>query len=323
MSQYMAVPKNTEGILGKVLYYSVSNILIDREVFQQIGRSFGLLKTKPARESPNEAFSKATTALHERVEVKSGDSVIVYRIYCRKNKRALKNTISCELVKEEMGESTNKYKKLMNIEFDKTTENISFCNKEYDCDIDLDGFCDKALRLYQLYRTCYNSSHVETVLESLLEKMQANKISIRGRILFVPKQHLGLVSLFEDFVSAIAAKNINVDAVTSNSMFVVDDEKQRLKMKEEFYANYKRDISEYKTRIQTFIQNGGNSKVVIDRWIQRIADLKAKKALYEDVLRQQLNDMEDDFEVLNVQAQELKIRSGAGSLDPKQLKLAA
>jgi hypothetical protein len=232
LNDYIAVQKNTEGILGKMMYYSVSNILIDREEFQRIGRDFGLPKIKPARESPSDAFSKATSALYERIVVNNGNSATAYRIYCRKNMKTAKDSVSCELVKEEMCESTNHYKKLMNIEFDKSTENIRFCNKEYDCDIDLDTFCDKMLRLYQLYRTCYNSTHVETVLESLLESMQANKISIRGRIFFVPKQNLNWVSLFEDFIGAISAKNSNIGNATCNSMFVVDDEKQRLKMKE-------------------------------------------------------------------------------------------
>jgi Arc/MetJ family transcription regulator len=318
-NDYIAVQKDTEGVLGKILYYSVSNILIDRDEFQQIGRDFGLAKTKPARESASDAFSKATTALYDRVTVKCGNTAAAYRIYCRTNKRTAKDTVSRELVKEEVCESTNSYKKLMNIEFDKAGENIRFCNKEYDYDIELDKYCDETLRLYQLYRTCYNSTHVETVLESLLNTMQANKISIRGRIFFVPKQNLGLVSLFEDYVSAIAAKNNNVGDVICNSMFVVDDGKQRLKMKEEFYTNYKRDIEQYQERIRNFIANGGNSKAVIERWIKRIDDLKAKKSAYEDILKQELDDLNDDFEILNVQAQELIIRSGMY----RQLSLAA
>jgi len=319
LNDYIAVTQDTEGILGKILYYSVSNILIDRVEFQRIGSDFGLAKTKPARESAADAFSKATTALYERVTVKNGSTPTIFRVYCRNNKRTAKDSVSRELVKEEPCESTNSYTKLMNIEFDKANETISFRNKEYDCDIDVDKYADETLRLYGLYRTCYNSSHVETVLEDLLHSMQANKISIRGRIFFVPKQNLGLVSLFEDYISAIASKNSNVGDVICNSMFVVDDEKQRLKMKEEFYANYKRDIEEYQERIQNFIANGGTSEAVIARWLKRIGDLKEKKAAYEDILRQELNDLEGDFDVLNVQAQELAIRSGSF----QQIKLAA
>ena len=71
----------------------------------------------------------------------------------------------------------------------------------------------------------------------------------------------------------------------SNSMFVVDDEKQRKKMTEEFYANYKRDNEFYQKRIQNFIENGCDSKTVIDRWLKKVSDLQKKKALYEDVLK--------------------------------------
>jgi hypothetical protein len=136
LNDYMAVTQDTEGVLGKILYYSVSNILIDRDEFQQIGKDFGLSKVKPARESPSDAFSKATTALYERITVKNGSTPTVYRIYCRNNKRTEKGIVSRELVKEEPGESTNVYTKLMNIEFDKTTETISFFNKAYDYDVD-------------------------------------------------------------------------------------------------------------------------------------------------------------------------------------------
>ena len=63
-------------------------------------------------------------------------------------------------------------------------------------------------------------------------------------------------------------------------MFVVDDEKQRMKMTVEFYANYKRDIEFYQKRIQNFIENGCDSKTVIDRWLKKVSDLQKKKALY-------------------------------------------
>ena len=68
-------------------------------------------------------------------------------------------------------------------------------------------------------------------------------------------------------------------------MFVVDDEKQRKKMTEEFYANYKRDNEFYQKRIQNLIENGCDSKTVIDRWLKKVSDLQKKKALYEDVLK--------------------------------------
>ena len=51
MENFIAVQDKTEGIIGKFLYYSTSNILIKRDKFIEIGQSFGLPKFKPAKES--------------------------------------------------------------------------------------------------------------------------------------------------------------------------------------------------------------------------------------------------------------------------------
>ena len=48
MENFIAVQDKTEGIIGKFLYYSTSNILIKRDKFIEIGQSFGLPKFKPA-----------------------------------------------------------------------------------------------------------------------------------------------------------------------------------------------------------------------------------------------------------------------------------
>lgn len=84
------------------------------------------------------------------------------------------------------------------------------------------------------------------------------------------------------------------------------------KITEEFYANYKRDIEFYQKRIQNFIENGCDSKTVIDRWLKKVSDLQKKKALYEDVLKQQLDALNSDYTVLQMQSQELLVRSNGG-----------
>lgn len=80
--------------------------------------------------------------------------------------------------------------------------------------------------------------------------MQANDISIKGNLFFIPKQYLSLLNLLEDYIEAISKENLSNSMVHSNSMFVVDDERQRQKMTAEFYANYKRDIEFYQDRIR-------------------------------------------------------------------------
>ena len=67
----MAVNQETEGIIGKFFYYSTSSILIPKLKFIEIGRAYGLPKFKPAKESKASAYRCATTAVKDRVTVKS------------------------------------------------------------------------------------------------------------------------------------------------------------------------------------------------------------------------------------------------------------
>ncbi len=150
--------------------------------------------------------------------------------------------------------------------------------------------------------------------------MQANDISIKGNLFFIPKQYLSLLNLLEDYIEAISKENLSNSMVHSNSMFVVDDERQRQKMTGEFYANYKKDIEFYQDRIQHFIDSGCESQAVIQRWLQKINALQMKKKTYEEILQRQLDDLNSDYAMLQMQGHELAVRNVKGQA---QIKLAA
>ena len=97
-------------------------------------------------------------------------------------------------------------------------------------------------------------------------------------------------------------------------MNLVDSECQHKNMAEEFYNNYKRDIELYQKSIQKFIDSGGTSPTVIERWIKKINALNQKKSTYEDILRQRLNNLDKDYSLLKMQAQELIIRNNKSQL---------
>ena len=314
MENFIAVQEKTDGIIGKFLYYSTSNILIERSKFIEIGQSFGLPKYKPAKDTKSGIYRTATIAIKDRIQVKDGNGTQVYRIYCRDNKKEDTTHIYRELVKETMNSRTNEYKKLANIIFDKETETIYCDNKVYDVDVNVQEYCRRAMELYERLCTCYTTDHVESVIQDQLDRMQANKISIHGNLYFIPNPYLPLLNILEDYIDAISKHNLNDGLVMSNSMFVVDDERQRQKMTEEFYANYKRDIEFYQQRVQHFIDSGCDSKAVIGRWIQKIQDLQQKKKIYEDVLKRQLDALNSDYAMLQMQSEELRIRNIHGQI---------
>ena len=318
MDNLMIVPENTSEIIGKFFYYSLANILIPKEQFIRVGMDFGLPKFKPAKESKAGAYRNATTALKERVEVKGSTGTQVYRIYCRDNKREDAAHIYRELVKETLNARTNEYKKLANIVFDKGTETMFSESEAYDPDVDVQEYCRRALTLYERYCTCYTLDHVDSVIQDQLDRLQANKISIHGNLYFIPNPYLPKLNLLEDYIDAIGQYNLGGGLVMSNSMFVVDDGRQRQKMTEEFYVNYKRDIEQYQERIQHFIDTGCTSQAVISRWLLKIEALQQKKKTYEEVLKQKLNDLNSDYAMLQMQSEELRVRSVQG-----QMKMAA
>jgi len=315
MSNFIGVTNQTEGILGKFLYYSLSNVLIDKADFCRTGETFGLAKVKPSRESASDAFRNATTAVTDRIVAQGYGSTQIFRVYFRDNQRTEKDQISRELVKETLGETTNMYRKLANIFLDKNTEHVRFENVGWDPQMDVDKYCARAAELFDLYKSCYTRAHVDSVVESLLEQMQASKISVHGKLYFVPKTHTQLVDLLEDYFAELNRLNQNEGEILVNSMFVVDDAKQREKMTQEFYANFRKEIEFYQDRVQHFIATKCQSQTVIDRWRLKIQALEDKKRTYEDVLRQELGALDDDFAVLKLQSQELTVQGNQLRMD--------
>ena len=60
-------------------------------------------------------------------------------------------------------------KKLANIAFKRETEEMFYDNTEYDPDIDAAQYCEQALTLFERFKSCYNSDHVDSVVQLLLE----------------------------------------------------------------------------------------------------------------------------------------------------------
>ena len=308
MEDLMAVPGNSTGMIGKMFYYSIANLLVRRERFISIGQDFGFPKVRPAKDSLSGAYRCATSALKDRVTVRDAAGTHIYKIYCRENKQEDAAVICRELVKETLNSKTNSYTKLANILFDREREDMYYDDLQYDPDVDVQSYCEKSLTLFDRFRSCYTSDHVDSIIKDQLDRMQAVKISIHGNLYFIPRPFLSQLSILEDYISVVKSANLNESLVTCNSMYVAGEEEQREKMAEEFYANFRRDVEAYQEKIQQFLDKGGTSQAAMDRWQERIALLLQKKQSYEEVLRRQLDALDDDYAFLEMQAQELKLR---------------
>ena len=116
--QFAAVRGDSSDVLGKILYYSLSSILVERADLERICMETGFPNTASSHVRIVDAFRSATGDIYDRKAEMLDGTARIFKIYCRDN-RGDKATVSRELVKETLNQQTNHYEKLANISYDK------------------------------------------------------------------------------------------------------------------------------------------------------------------------------------------------------------
>ena len=296
-------------MLGKFLYFSLANLLVEKEALSDLCKSLGIPYSGGTRLSVSDAFRSATGDIKERKPVTRMGETHIYLAYCRDNKHT-GNILSRELIKETLNQQTNRYEKLANISFDKRSRLFSYDNLVYDSEVDAAKYCRRAEELFELYQTCANRKQIETICLNYIRGLEATKLSVNGYLFFVPRHSMERVGVFEDFLSQASSLSRVESSFTANSIYVIDDARQRDKMTEEFYSAVKKEIAEYQERADYFIKSECQSPSVMERWVAKIRALESKKLHYEQVLRRELDGLDDEFSALKLLAQELQVRIG-------------
>jgi len=299
-----------EHMLGKFLYFTLANLLVEKEALSKLCNELGIAYTGGKRLTVADAFRSATGDIQERYPVTSMGETHIYLAYCRDNKRT-GDILSRELVKETLNQKTNHYEKLANISFDKRDGVFRCENLAPDDMVDVLGCCRRAEELFELYQLCANRKQIETICTNFLRELDATKLSVTGHMYFVPRMYMEKGNLFEDFINLLGGLNKNRKPLTVNSFYIIDDEKQRGKMTEEFYAAVKKEIAAYQERCDYLIKSGSQSPAVMDRWVLKVKGLEEKKQHYEKVLQRELDGLDDEFGTLKFLAQELQVRANS------------
>lgn len=294
-------------MLGKFLYFSLSNILVEKEPLIQLCDQLDIPYAGGKRVSVSDAFRSATGDIKDRLVVSDNGERRIYAVYCRDNERA-SDLLSRELVKETLNEQTNRYEKLANIYFDRRDQRFGYENICYDADVDAAAYCLRAEELFELYQRCANRRQIETICQAYLRSLEATKVSSTGYLYFVPRQYMEKVDVFESFLEQLSELNRNDSALAVNSFYIIDDAKQRDKMTEEFYSAVKKEIALYQEKADYLIQSDSRSPSIMERWINKISNLEQKKRHYEEILRRELDGLDDEFESLKFLSQELSLR---------------
>lgn len=311
MDQFIGAAKGDERqMLGKFLYFSLANLLVDREELSNLCESVGIPYAGCNRLSVGDAFRSATGDIRERVPVMENGETNIYLAYCRDNKHTA-DIFSRELVKETLNRHTNQYEKLANISYNKADGVFRCDNMVCDDAVDVPGCCRRAEELFELYQCCANRRQIETICGNFLRSLEATKLSVTGHMYFVPRTYMEQVDIFEDFITLLSGLNKKATPLVVNSFYIIDDAKQREKMTEEFYLAVKKEIAAYQEKCDYLIKSGSQSAAVMDRWVLKVRALEEKKRHYEGVLQRELDGLDDEFSVLKFLSQELQIRANS------------
>ena len=157
-------------MLGKFLYFSLSNILVEKDQLAALCETLHIPYAGGKRVSVADAFRSATGDIKDRLIIKQDGEQKIYAIYCRDNERTSK-LLSRELVKETMNRQTNQYEKLANISYDKADGVFRCDNMVMDDAVDVRECCRKAEELFELYQSCANRKQIET-MKAVMRRME-------------------------------------------------------------------------------------------------------------------------------------------------------
>lgn len=303
-----AAAGDRQHMLGKFLYFSLSNLLVDKDELSQLCDSLGIPYSGSNRLSVSDAFRSATGDIRERIPVTEAGETNIYLAYCRDN-RHTPGVLSRELVKETLNRHTNQYEKLANISYDKADGVFRSDNMVSDDAVDVPACCRRAEELFELYQRCANRKQIETICINYLRSLEATKLSVTGYMYFVPRLYMDQVDIFEDFISLLGGLNKKDTPLVVNSFYIIDDAKQRDKMTEEFYIAVKKEITAYQEKCDYLIKSNSQSPAVMDCWVLKVQALEEKKRHYEEVLQRELDGLDDEFSVLKLLSQELQVRA--------------
>lgn len=315
-NSYMAINTNdgnVEEIMGKYMYYSLPKLYVKAERVQEICDQIGFPVKVNDNLSVTDAFRSATGEIYDRVECEENGELKIVKIYCRDNKRVEADVFSRELVAETLYETTNSYRKLANISLDKTSNEMIISDIDDTFGIDTYQYFEKTKKLFDMYQNCIGNRSIETMAGKYIATMHAIAISARGHHYFVPKAYMHGINLLEDFMELVAKENLfeyssNRDSkyISINSMYVADDEKQRNKMAHEFYMDMSGEIEEYQKRIMKLVKSGNSSQSILDRWELKIQSLENRKREYEQILKQKLSGVDEEFTMLRDLCEQFK-----------------
>ena len=201
-------------VLGKFLYFSLANILVEKEALAQLCEDLNIPYSSSKRISVSDAFRSATGDIKDRITVKNPGAHHIYAVYCRDNAHT-EDVYSRELVKETLNQRTNQYEKLANIFYDRRDNRFGYDNIGFDA--------DKANEMLARLNIAPNA-RLKTLSKGNKEKVQLVLAMSRNARLYLLDEPIGGVDpAARDYILNTIISNYSKDATVVISTHLIED----------------------------------------------------------------------------------------------------
>lgn len=280
-----AAKAGQEIFLGRLVWYSFSNVKIDHsEAVRALVRA-GIDKQLPLPPKDADVFRRVTGSRANRKRVKTVDPDVFenYRLVevSKPNEAQIVRRIVCQRVDQHNREL--EHEELDEIVFTHATSGVRVENTTGSTNVISQEMTGLIIADFNAWRNGLNSYAMREWTRKFLLSLRATSVRPGGGVFFVSEEHAGKVAAVEEFVNALPGECI------FHSLPLVDDRKQREMLKRAFEAETSDAIDNLLAEISDIRQNGtriGEARYA--EYLDEYQMLMAKTKEYEGLLEHQL-----------------------------------
>ncbi|MDD3906519.1 MAG: hypothetical protein PHS46_08385 [Candidatus Omnitrophica bacterium] len=296
-------------LLGNIVWWSVRDFRISHEdlekAFDKVGFDKAWMLKEPSRAH---AFRAATGILKSSGVTENGHGFsIMVRDLGNDGESAIR-----KVIREERDTSNRvlEYQEVGELCFNVKSENMySKLNPKYAGVAEYEAIMEKAKSEFDTLCSYHMGRKVRVMVHDLIMSLGPTVMRPSGAVYFVPRQHNEIVEKLEKLIPMIdkmAILHSDYDASVFESIAMMDSEKHRKSLYEKFKSQTAEELGAAAKELADLLK--GEEKVtksVAMKHINRVKELKAAVANYEELLSRDLNAAKSKMDLVNKQAVKL------------------
>jgi len=293
VEQITVAKEEGDNLLGHLVWYTISECLIDRTTLRgylsKVGLNEGFM---PPEIRLPDAFRRATKSAEEN-RVPSANSKVFYNFLVREvtsNKEIVERALVIETVDSE-NKRLEYESNAVRFTLDKKVGTVAFRKNQAG----ISAKVDQVLVDYDIFKSHHDSRAIRSMIYNILSSLAPVSVRPSGGIYFIPIQHEETLRKLVDFISLLVGES------EGWMIPVIDRNDMRDMVKEKLSDQLKTTISSLKKSIT--IENASVGK--INNSIDEAKQIIQNFGSYQETLGSELEDMYELTNLIKLQVRKL------------------